>query len=181
MRMPLPALIWRRIKSFRRDSRGVAAIEFALIASTLSVGVLNVVDIGVFAYKKMQLETAAQMGAQAAWKTCDQSHLPATTACTGLSTAVTTAVQSTSLGTHVTVASGSPAEGYYCVSSAGALVYVHDMTSKPADCSSVGGTSGPADYVTIGVTYTYAPIFPGITVASTFPTTLTKTTFMRMG
>jgi Flp pilus assembly protein TadG len=165
----------------RRDSRGVAAIEFALIAGTLSLGVLNVVDIGVFAYKRMQVENAAQMGAQAAWKACDLQHIPATTQCTGLSTAVTQGVQGTSLGTHVTVASGFPAEGYYCISSGGALTYVHDVTSKPADCSSVGGTTSPIDYLTVQATYTYAPIFPGITVASTFPTTIATTTYMRMG
>lgn len=171
----------RKLRDLRRDSRGVAAIEFALIASTLSLGVLNVVDIGVFAYKKMQVENAAQAGAQAAWKACDMSHIPATTNCSGLSGAVSTGVQGTSLGTHVTVASGYPAEGYYCVSSAGVLTRVSDVSTKPADCSSVGGTASPADYLTVQVSYSYAPIFPGITVANVFPTTLTKTTFMRMG
>jgi Flp pilus assembly protein TadG len=170
-----------RLRAFGRDERGLAAIEFALIAGTLSVALLNAVDVGVYAFKKMEVENASQMGAQAAWKTCDSSHLPATTACTGLSTAVTQAVQATSLGTNVTVASGYPSEGYYCVNSSGALVYVAAVSSKPSSCSSVGGASAPADYILIQSTYTYAPIFPGITVASAFATTITKTTYMRLG
>jgi Flp pilus assembly protein TadG len=176
--LPLTDRFWRRLSALRRDSRGVAAIEFALIASTLSIGVLNVVDIGVFAYKRMEVENAGQAGAQAAWAACPQDQLPATTNCSALTTAVTTAIQSTSLGTHVTAA--TPTEGYYCVSSAGVLTYVSAVSTKPADCSSVGGTASPADYVTISVSYTYAPIFPGITVASAFPTDLSKTTYMRM-
>ncbi|HWE48091.1 MAG TPA: TadE/TadG family type IV pilus assembly protein [Caulobacteraceae bacterium] len=170
-----------RVRSFGREEKGLAAIEFALIAGTLSIGLLNAVDVGVYAFKKMEVENASQMGAQAAWKTCDTSHIPATTACSGLSTAVTQAVQATSLGTHVTLASGYPSEGYYCVNSSGALVYVAAVSSKPSSCSSVGGTSAPADYIVIQTTYTYAPIFPGVTVASTFATTLTKTTYMRLG
>ena len=171
----------RRLRAFGRDERGLAAVEFALIAGALSLAVLNAVDVGVYAFKKMEVENSSQMGAQAAWKTCDSSHLPATTACTGLNTAVTQAVQATSLGTNVTVASGYPSEGYYCVNSSGALVYVAAVASKPSSCSSVGGTSAPADYILIQTTYTYAPIFPGITVTSALGTTMTKTTYMRLG
>jgi len=169
------------LAALRRDVRGVAAVEFALIALVLAVGLLNVVDVGVFASTKMQLENAAEMGAQAAWKTCDVNHIPATANCAGLNSAVTAAVQSTSLGTHVTLASGYPAEGYYCVNSSGALVYVAAVGAKPANCSAVGGTSAPADYVLVQATYSYTPLFPGVTVTNAFSGTLSKTTYMRMG
>lgn len=168
-----------RLRAFGREEGGLAAIEFALIAGTLSVGLLNAVDVGVYAFKRMEVENAAQMGVQAAWKTCDSSHIPATTACPSMSAAVTQAVQATSLGTSVTVASTT--EGYYCVNSTGSLVYVSAVSSKPTSCSSVGGTASPADYIVVQDTYTYAPIFPGVTVASTFSTTLSKTTYMRLG
>src|ERR1700760_4510988 len=92
---------WRLLTEFRRDARGVAAVEFALVALVIAEGVLNVVDLGVFASAKMQLENAAEMGAQAAWTTCDINHIPATKNCTGLDAAVSAAVQGTSLGTHV--------------------------------------------------------------------------------
>ncbi|HEY3811696.1 MAG TPA: TadE/TadG family type IV pilus assembly protein [Caulobacteraceae bacterium] len=169
------------LRTFGRDEGGLAAIEFALIAGTLSVALLNAVDVGIYAFKHMEVENAAQMGAQAAWKTCDTSHIPATTACPSMSAAVTQAVQATSLGTNVTIASGYPSEGWYCVNSAGALVYVSAAASKPSSCSSVGGTSAPGDYIVIQTSYTYAPIFPGITVASAFATAMSKTTYMRLG
>ena len=143
------------LRAFRRDEEGLAAIEFALIAGTLSIGLLNTVDVGVYAFKRMEVENAAQMAAQAAWKTCDLSHIPATTSCPTLNTAVTQALQATSLGTNVTLASGSPSEGYYCVNSSSALVYVSAVSSKPTSCSSVGGTSAPADYIVIQATYTW--------------------------
>jgi hypothetical protein len=38
----------------------------------------------------------------------------------------------------------------------------------------------PADYVRVAVTFTYAPIFAGISVAGLFPTPITKTAMVRM-
>jgi Flp pilus assembly protein TadG len=172
-----------KIKSLRCDQRGVAAIEFALFASAISIGMLNVVDVAIFAYQKMEVDNATEMAAQAAWKTCNTSSLlPATLNCSGLNAAVTAAVQSTSLGTRVTLQSGSPAEGYYCVNSSSALVYVSSVSSKPANCSSVGMAGlQPADYIQVSTTFTYSPIFRGITVGGALPTSITSTALMRMG
>ena len=163
--------IMKYIAALRSDRRGVAAIEFAIFASLISIGMLNVVDIAVYVYQRMQVEYATQAGAQAAWQTCDINHLPALNNCSGLSTAVTRAVQGTSLGTHVTLQSGSPSEGYYCVNGSGTLQYMADVNNKPTDCSAAGSAGvSPADYITISTTFAYAPLFPGITVASTFTT-----------
>jgi Flp pilus assembly protein TadG len=174
--------IAKHIAALHSDRRGVAAIEFAIFASLISIGMLNVTDIAVYVYQRMQVEYATQAGAQAAWHACDINHLPATTKCSGLNTAVQNAVQSTSLGTHVTLQSGSPSEGYYCVNSSNALQYVSDVSSKPTDCSSVGSPGlQPGDYVQISTTFAYAPMFAGITVTSTFTTPITRTALMRLG
>ena len=163
------------------DQRGVAAIEFGLVAGTLAFVMLNCTDAARFYVQRMQIENAARMGAQAAWNSCDVSKLPATTKCTGLNTAVTNAVQSTSLGTAVTVQGGSPTEGYYCVSSAGVLTLVSAVSAKPANCASVGSpTSQPGDYVKVSATFTYSPLFGGISVGSTLPTSITSTAMMRL-
>jgi len=191
-RMPAQAKTFREIArkvtsqvaAIRSDQRGVSAIEFSLFAGLLSFGLLNTADVSIYIYKRMELENATQMGAQAAWKTCDPSkgYLPATTSCPGLTTAVTNAVQSTSLGTKVSVQTGFPAEGYYCVNSSGALQYVSAVTSpKPTDCSAAGMSNlQPADYIQIQTTFAYAPLFPSITVASAFATPITKTALMRL-
>src|SRR5712671_5368865 len=90
-----------RAKAIWGDRRGVSAIEFALFASFLSLALANVADVSIYIYQRMQVENATQVAAQAALKTCS-SQLPATTSCTGLSTAVSNALGSTSLGTSVT-------------------------------------------------------------------------------
>ena len=172
------------LTQFREDTRGAAAVEFALCSMMLVVGLMNAVDVGYYGYTRMQVESAAQVGAQMAWKTCSSnSMLPATQNCSGLTTAITAAVQSTSLGTAVTLASGYPTEGYYCANSSNQLVSVGSLSSRPANCSSQSqsGTT-PGDYIQVQVTYQYKSMFPGITIInSVAPTTISKTTWMRLG
>jgi len=167
-----------------RDTRGTAAIEFAGAATLLVAGLLNAVDMGFYEYRRMEVENAAQVGAQAAWKTCyDPSYmLPATQNCSGLTNAITTAIQSTSLGTAVSLASGYPTEGYYCVNSAGALQSVGSLSNKPANCSAVGNSNtSPGDYIQVGVTFSYAPLFPGTVMSVWGITSISMTSWMRLG
>jgi len=163
------------------DNSGVAAVEFAFFALFLSVALLNVVDIATYTYQRMQVENAAEMGAQAVFAACDLTKVPATTNCSGLNTTITNASQSTSLGNRVTLASGYPTEGWYCVNTSGSLQYVSPVSSKPADCSAAGmPTLQPGDYINVRVTFTYVPVFSGITVASLLPATITKSSTMRL-
>jgi Flp pilus assembly protein TadG len=165
---------------WRRDCRGVAGVEFALIGGFLCLAVVNVADIGIYLYKRMNVENAALVGAMSALKACDTNQLPATVNCANLTAAVTAAIQSTSLGSAVTLSS-AVSEGYYCVNASSALEYVADVSSKPSDCSAAGTPAlQPADYVQVAVTFSYAPIFAGISVASLFPTPITKTAMVRM-
>jgi Flp pilus assembly protein TadG len=159
----------------------VAAIEFGFFAIFLSLGLANVADVSIYIYQRMQAENATEVAAQAARKAC-LSQLPATTNCFGLATAVQNAIQSTSLGTRVSLISGSPSEGYYCVNSANALQYVSDVSSKPADCTAAGMPSlQPGDYIRVQTTFPYAPLFPGLSVTSTFATPINRTAIMRLG
>jgi Flp pilus assembly protein TadG len=173
-------------RQFRSDERGTSAIEFAFFASMLSFAILNVADISIYLYQRMQVENATQMGAQAVWNACDPSQIPtqipATTNCPNLTTAITNAIQSTSLGTAVSLQAGSPTEGYYCVNSSGQLQYVSSVSSKPpSDCTVAGVPSNkPGDYITITASYTYAPIFSGLSVAGAFPTPIVRTSMMRL-
>jgi len=174
-----PRSLW---KAWRANVSGLAAIEFAMIAGFLSIAVLNVTDIAEFYFDKLQVDNATQMGAQAAWAACDLNHVPATIRCSGFSNAVSSAVHSTSLGSAVSLQSGFPAEGYYCVATSGALQYMSDVNSPPLDCSAAGSSSTtPADYVKVQTTYTYTPIFGGISIASVLPTAITSTSWVRLG
>ncbi|MHB8530108.1 MAG: TadE/TadG family type IV pilus assembly protein [Caulobacteraceae bacterium] len=178
----------------RRAIGGAAAIEFALSLSFLTASLLNVVDLGLYAYQRMQVENAAQSGAQAAWSACNTAaKLPATnsTNCPGFANAVTAGVQSTTLGSNVTQATGSPAEGYYCGTTSGALQLVGTAgtvgsppSGAPATCAGVIGAADPiappGDYVQVSVTYPFTPLFGAISLAGLLTTPITKTTWTRM-
>jgi Flp pilus assembly protein TadG len=160
----------------------VAAIEFGFFSIFLSLALVNVADVSIYIYQRMQAENATQVAAQAAWKACDLSQLPATTNCAGLATAIQNALGSTSLGTRVSLISGSPAEGYYCVNASNTLQYVSDVSSKPADCTAAGMPSlQPGDYIQVQTTFPYAPLFPGLSVTGTFATPINRTAIMRLG
>jgi Flp pilus assembly protein TadG len=169
-------------RAFRKDSRGVAGIEFAVFAGLLCAAIVNVSDISIYLYKRMQVENAALMGTMSALKACDPSHLPATINCPGLTAAVIAAIQSTSLGNAVTLSGGTVSEGYYCINSSNALQYMSDVSqTKPADCSAAGMAAlRPADYLQVRVTFTYSPIFAGLSVAGLFTTPITKSAMVRM-
>jgi hypothetical protein len=171
-----------RTKASWSDQSGVAAVEFGLFAIFLSLAFVNVTDVSIYIYQRMQAENATQVAVQAAFKTCNLSMLPATTNCPGLANAVQQAIQSTSLGTRVSLVSGSPIEGYYCINSSNALQYVSDVSAKPADCTAAGMPSlQPGDYILVQTTFPYAPLFPGLGVASTFATPINRTAIMRLG
>ena len=174
-----------RIKAMSADRRGVAAIEFGIFSILLALALANVVDVTIYLYQRMQVENATEVAAQAAWKTCDLTVLPPTTDCSTLAasvTAVQNALGSTSLGTSVALVSGSPSVGYYCVNSSNALQYVSNISSKPADCTVAGTPSlQPGYYIQVQTTYTYTPLFPGVSVSSTFPTPISGTSLMRLG
>ena len=147
---------------------GTAIIEFALAAPILAVLVLNLFDFSVLIWSTMQTDYSAQMGAQAAFQTCNGGTPPALTNCTNLSTAVTTAVQSTSLGTGVTVASGSPGEEFYCVSGT-TLQSIGTSPPSPYNCSTANPSNAaatPGDYIVVQVNYSYTPAFAGLSLAS---------------
>jgi hypothetical protein len=141
----------------------------------------------MYAWDRMQVDNAAQMGAQAAWATCSApSNRPATpnsyANCAGMPAAVTLAVQSTSLGTNVTWTATS--EAYYCITTTGTLTQVAAASAKPpSDCSKNGGLASdvPGDYVLITAQYTFTPIFPALSIVSALTPVISRQAWMRMG
>jgi Flp pilus assembly protein TadG len=173
-----------KASALKTDERGASALEFAIFAGILAFGLLNTADISIYIYKRMQVENATEMAAQAAWKACDPSkgYLPATLSCPNLTTLMTQAAQSTALGEQVTIATGSPQEGFYCLNDAGALQLIANASlNPPADCASTGlPGQQPGDYIKVTTSFSYAPMFPGVTFAGVFPTPIMKTSMMRL-
>ena len=178
----MSAHIQLQLGAFGREEKGVAAIEFALLALIFMIGVLNAFELGRFAYQRMQVENAAYAGAQRAWTDCDPSKLPATTKCQNLNTAVLMAIQSTSLGSAVSLSPAGIVEGYYCVNASKILQSVGSVSSKPADCSAAGnGSASPGDYIQVQVTFSYRLLLPMTIMGARGPSTITKTSWMRLG
>jgi hypothetical protein len=102
--------------------------------------------------------------------------------CPALNTAVTRAIQGTSLGTKVSLGSTGITEGYYCVNASGALQSVGSIASKPANCSAAGNASAlPGDYIQVNVTFNYTPFLPMTVMGVHGASTITKTSWMRLG
>ncbi len=163
--MPVLARFLRRLVAARD---GAAAIEFALFGSILVVMLLNTVDFAFLIWSHIEVDYAAEVGAQAAYNTCSAGTLPATTNCPTMTSVITTAAQATSLGTGVSLASGSPAETYYCTTASSSLQSVGDYSSppNPFNCAAAGNASEtPGDYVTVKVNYSYHPLFSGLSFA----------------
>ncbi len=170
--------------ALRRDCRATAAVELALVLPGIAFIALNVTDLSVYIYSKMQVDLAAQEAAGAARVLCDTSaELPATTNCgTTLSSTMLSAAQSTSLGTNITL-SGTD-EKYYCADAAGTLKpdNGYALGSAPADCSGIitGSTVKPGDYIKVTASYPFAPVFPGASVAALLPASITSTAWIRL-
>lgn len=170
---------FRFLGRFKRSTRGVAAVEMAIVASVLSFAMLNAIEIGRYAYLVMQTKQASEAGVQAAYVACDSLHLPATENCSNLTDAVTTAIQSTSLGSRVTL-KNPIAEGYYCLNSSGALAFASDVNHKPFDCAAFGNSAEkPILYLQVTTTYSFDPLF-GMSVVAALPAHLDHTSWMRM-
>jgi Flp pilus assembly protein TadG len=170
------------LRRFGRDQRGIAAVEVAMVVGLFAVGGMNATDVGRYAYQTSQVNAAAQAGAEAALNTCDLAHTPATLNCAGLVPAVTAGVQSTTLGTQVTI-DGAVSEGWYCLDTSGTLQLAGTASSKPADCSGISAPAAnatPSLYMQVPVTYPFQPLFPGLTLAQTFTSAIKRTAWMRM-
>ena len=163
-----------------RNDDGNVLLEFALVSPILLVLIVNILDFARLIWAQMQVEYSAQMGAQAAYKSCSTGTMPATTNCAALNNAVATAIQSTSLGSAVALASGYPSETYYCVSGTSLQsVGTYSTPPNPFDCTAAGDSSAkPGDYIGVNVSYAYTPTFAGLSLASA--RTLTASSMERL-
>jgi Flp pilus assembly pilin Flp len=119
------------------DTRGVAAIEFALIASMLSMVMVCMVDLGLGIIRNMQVQYAAQAGAQyAILHGFDQNAISGVVLGAGNSSLI----------------SASPPPSQFCgCPSADSIEQV--------SCSESCSTGGAGTYITVSAQSTYTPLF----------------------
>ncbi|HEY8054300.1 MAG TPA: TadE/TadG family type IV pilus assembly protein [Terriglobales bacterium] len=203
----------RRVQAYLHERRGTAAAEMALWLVIMIWPFMNAVDFGYYVFQAMEVRQAAQAAVDTAATMCGQSgKSPAASQCQTLSptliSEMTTAAQSTLLGTRVSFTAGTtagnsdsaPFEGYYCNNSSGNLVVANSATNtatspwlinggtvatEPSNCAftATNDADVPGDYVIATTTYNYKPLFKGLTLLTLFNgsvTKVTKTAWMRI-
>lgn len=140
---------WRRTRWWQRlrhDRRGNAAIELALLAAPLVLMTVGTADYGFAVYQQMEVQNAAQAGAEYARK-----H--------GFSTSGITNAVAAATPLQVT-ATPAPAESCGCPSG---------TTISPATCGSTcAGAQAAGVYVTVGAQAVYTTIVPYPGIPSSF-------------
>jgi Flp pilus assembly protein TadG len=119
------------------DTSGVAAVELSIIAPLLTLMMISVTDIGLGVYRKMQVEDAAQVGAQYAMRNGFDAN--------AISNAVASATNSSAI-----TASPAPVKFCGCATSSGV-----STVSCGATCP---GGAVAATYTTVSAQATYSTI-----------------------
>lgn len=157
-------------RKFVEESSGAAAVEFALWLTVLAYPLINVFDLGVYIYKRMELDNAAQMSAQAIFNGCGQiagSSVTLSSTCSNFATYRDAGAHSTSLGSYV---SATTSEGVYCTTGSGSSATL-TTTGCPA--------TGNGHYLIVTATYTYTPLFRAATITSVLNTNMSRSYWMR--
>lgn len=166
-----------------RDRSGGAAAELALVLPGIAFVIANVADLGFYMYTRMQVDLAAQAAVAAVRETCNtDAKLPATQNCADMNSAVTGGLQSTSLGTGVTLESGYPIELPYCADASGTLVQAGTLDAPSANCTAAVSTSTatPGTYFRVRATRTFTSIFPGASVAALLTSPIEREAWIRL-
>ena len=133
----VPSCLSRFIDGSQDGARGVAAIEFSIVAPLLVFMLVGIVDAGSAVYRKMQVQNAVHAGTQYAIINGFNA------------TAITTAI--TSASKFSVNSSPAPQQFCGCPSMSGVAT---------ADCSSAcPDGSTPGSYVTISAQSTYNTLF----------------------
>ena len=146
----LKQIVAKRCAARFRADAGMAAVEFAFVAPVLVAIIVCTGDLGLAFYRKMQVQNAAQAGAQ-------YVALHGFTDATSISAAVTGATTFSGIS-----ASPAPTQFCGCPSTSG-------VTSTSCTSTCTGGSS-PGKYVTVSAQASYTTLisYPGIPSSFTF-------------
>jgi Flp pilus assembly protein TadG len=137
----------RQLVSGEDGIRGVSAVEFSLIAPVLIAATVGTVDLGMVSYRKLQVQNAAQAGAQYAALNGF--------ALSNISNAITNATSYSGIS-----ASPAPTQFCGCASASG--------ISAVACGSQCPGAIPAGTYVTASAQSTYATIIPYPMIPSSY-------------
>jgi Flp pilus assembly protein TadG len=161
-----------RRQPFRSDQRGLAALEFALVAPILLIILGGITDFGLIMVGRSRLANGVAQGTQLALLT------GAGVTASMLATSVQNGASRAGLAEMVTVTVSGPA--CYCVEGFPATLGSKSALSASNTCTGTcpALASGPGAFVTIVAKYTYRPLMPLYSLLSS--PTVTQTTTVRL-
>jgi Flp pilus assembly protein TadG len=148
-----------RLRAFWKERKATSAIELALILPVIAAMIVPLTDLGMAAYTKMEVQNAAQAGADYALKNA-QAGFDAT----NIGNAVTSA-------TALSGVSADPAPSQSCACVSGTTIT--DTTTPPCSTGCASGNEGV--YVTVNAQASYTPLFPYPTIPSAITFNATST------
>jgi hypothetical protein len=156
--------IWQAIRAFMvgtDGTSGVALVELAIIAPVIAILIIGISDIGLFAFRQMEVQHAAQAGARYASKNYDPCYL--LFSLPSYISSISSAVQNdeTTFTISATPAPTSP----FCASpTTTGLTNAGGTPSCPSTC-----TGGAGGYVTVSAQATYRPVLVTKILGSSSP------------
>jgi len=153
----------KRLERFRRDQRGVAAIELSIALPILTVSALCAGDLGRFALQKTWVTYAASAGAEYA-----VAHSGS-----GFNASKVAAAAKAAAPGDISV-SPDPSVSYGCATATGVTASTQG-TICPAS-TSTGGVAG--QYVSVTTTMPFTAMFNAAGIS--YPSTLTATAMVRI-
>jgi Flp pilus assembly protein TadG len=144
----------KRLTALWHDVAGNPAIEMALLAAPLILLMVGVADYGTATFRKMQVQHAAQAGAEYALKSGFNA--------TAIGNAVTNA-------TSYSGVSATPAPAQSCGCASGTTI-----TSATCGSTCAGGAVA-GNYVTVSTQATYTTLIPYPHIANSFALTSSAT------
>jgi Flp pilus assembly protein TadG len=164
---------WRSFKRFRREQRGVAAVELAIAIPILTLSALCAGDLGRFALQRTWVSYAASAGAEYAVAhgfSTTKTNCPATS--TSLDP-ITCAATSAAPVSGISI-SPAPSELYGCATATGVTASTQGATCPSG--TSTGGTAG--QYVSVTATMPFSAMFNAAGIS--YPSTMTATAVVRI-
>jgi len=158
---PLSSRPRRGLGAFWKERKATSAIELALILPVIAAIIVPLTDLGMAAYTKMEVQNAAQAGADYALKNAQSGFNS-----TNISTAVTSA-------TGLSGVSASPAPSESCACVGGTPAVITNTTAPP--CVTGCGSGNEGVYVSVSAQASYTPLFPYPTIPSAITFNATST------
>ena len=154
-------MIIRRILELRRDQRGAAVIELALVAPVFALMTIGIVDMSNAFSRKLALEQAAQRSIEKVMQTTQLDTVEGTLkneACAQIDGAN---ADGSCKNTQITTDNVTVTFRQECTDASGNITTQTANDATTFDSYSCGaGSTKEAKYISVTVTDTYTPLFP---------------------